>query len=298
MNVKRAICAATLLWLPRAAIARTQSEESSPRITAPPKLLLLVHQSFQPGKASARQKLEVAMSRACDRLAVPNSWIDLESITGQPEALSFDPFDSFEQVEKAGAQWGRIYSGHSEVARLQEEIRALVLNERTVIALRRDDAGYRANSIDLSKARVMRVLEVRLHPGHENDFIEAFKTLAAAYEKVNLDAPWVVYQVNAGMPSPAFLVFVPMSMLRQNDNLLARRKDLLDAQGEAGVERIQQIARESYASMESNLYAISPETSHVTNEFAAGDWEFWSPKRVAGNANSSANRPAGRKKQN
>ncbi len=100
------------------------------------------------------------------------------------------------------------------------------------------------------------------------------------------------------MPSPAVLVFVPMSALRQNDDLLARRKDLLDAQGEAGVEGMQQIARESYASTESNLYAISPETSHVTNEFAAGDPEFWSPKPVAGNANSSANKPAGRKKQN
>jgi hypothetical protein len=298
MNVKRAICAATLFWLPCTPMARAQSGQPSPRITAPPKLLLLVHQSFQPGKASARQKLEVAMSRACERLAVPNSWIDLESITGQPEALSFDPFDSFEQVEKAGAEWGRIFTGHSEVARLQEEIRALVLNERTVIALRRDDVGYRASSIDLSKARVMRLLDVRVYPGHENDFIEAFKTLAAAYEKVNLDAPWVVYQVNAGMASPAFLIFVPMSALRQNDDLLARRKDLLDAQGEAGVERMQQIARESYASTESNLYAISPETSHVTNEFAAGDLEFWSPKRVAGNTNSSADKRGGRKKQN
>jgi hypothetical protein len=297
MNVRTGL-ALLLLSLPTALMALPQSGESSPRITAPPKLLLLVHQSFQPAKASARQKLEVAMSRACERLAVPNSWIDLESITGPPEALSFDPFDSFEQVEKAGAEWGRIFTGHSEVARLQEEIRALVLNERTVIALRRDDVGYRASSIDLSKARVMRVLEARLYPGHENDFFEAFKTLAEAYEKVNLDAPWVVYQVNAGMPAPTFLVFVPMSALRQNDDLLARRKDLLDAQGEAGVERMQQIARESYASTESNLYAISPETSHVTNEFAAGDPEFWSPKRVAGNANSSADKRGGRKKQN
>jgi hypothetical protein len=121
---------------------------------------------------------------------------------------------------------------------------------------------------------------------------------AAAYEKLNLDAPWVVYQVNAGMPSPALLVFVPISALRQNDDLLSRRKDLLDAKGEAGVERMQQIARESYASTESNLYSISPETSHVTNEFAAGDPGFWSLKRVAGSANSSANKPGGRKKQN
>ena len=127
----------------------------------------------------------------------------------------------------------------------------------------------------------MRVLEVRLHPGRENDFIEAFKTLSAAYEKIGSDTPWVVYQVNAGMPSPAFLVFVPMKALRQNDDLLARRKSLQDAEGEAGVARMQQIAREAYASTESNLYAVSPQMSHVSREFAAGDPQFWSATPAA-----------------
>jgi len=210
---------------------------------------------------------------------VPNSWIDLESITGSSEPVFFDPFESFEEMDKAGVEWGTIFATHPAVARLQEEIRALVASERTVIAVRRDDVGYRASSIDLSKARIVRMLEVRLHPGRENDFVEAFKVLAAAYEKINSDTPWVVYQVNAGMPSPAFLVFVPMKALRQNDDLLARRKSLQEAEGETGVERMQQIARDSYAATESNIYAISPERSHVSREFAAGDPEFWSPAR-------------------
>ena len=276
MNVKQASLAITFLLLPS---GRAQTEPTHAPAVAPPKLLLLVHQSFQPGKASARQKLAVAISRACEHLNVPNSWIDLESITGPLEALSFDPFDSFEQMGNAGAEWGKIFAGPSEVARLQEEIRALVASERAVIAVRRDDIGYRANSIDLSKARIVRTLEVRLHPGRENDFVEAFKILGAAYEKINSDTPWVVYQVNAGMPSPAFLIFVPMKALRQNDDLLARRKSLQEAEGETGVARMQQIARDSYAATESNIYAISPEKSHVSREFAAGDPEFWSPAR-------------------
>ncbi len=276
MNVRQASLAITFLLLPS---GWAQTEPTHAPAAAPPKLLLLVHQSFQPGKASARQKLAVAISRACEQLAVPNSWIDLESITGPSEALSFDPFDSFEQMGNAGVEWGKIFAGPSEVARLQEEIRALVASERAVIAVRRDDIGYRANSIDLSKARIVRMLEVRLYPGRENDFVEAFKVLAAAYEKINSDTPWVVYQVNAGMPSPAFLVFVPMKALRQNDDLLARRKSLQEAEGETGVERMQQIARDSYAATESNIYAISPERSHVSREFAAGDPEFWSPAR-------------------
>lgn len=258
---------------------------------APPKLLLLVQQSFQPGKGSERQKLDVAMSRACDRITVPNSWIDLEPITGPGQSrLSFDPFDSFDEIDKAGAAWARIFSEPSEVAKLQEQIQALVTSEQTLIAVRRDDVGYRANSIDLSKARILRVLEVRLHPGRENDFIEAFKTLGAAYEKINSDTPWVVYQVNVGMPSPAFLVFVPMKALRQNDDLLARQKSLREAEGETGVARMQQIARDAYASTESNLYAVVPAMSHVSKEFAAGDPDFWTLKPAPAPAKPATNK--------
>ena len=278
MIVTRAV-AISLFFLSLGSLARAQSQASS---SAPPKLLLLVHQSFQQGKSSARRKLDMAMSRACNRVAVPNSWIDLEPITGDGQSrASFDPFDSFEELDKAGAEWAKIFSQPSEIAKLQEDLQVLVASEQTVIAVRRDDVGYRANTIDLSKARILRLLEVRLHPGRENDFIEAFKTLAAAYEKINSDTPWVVYQVNAGMPTPSFLVFVPMKALRQNDDLLARQKSLREAEGETGVERMQQIAREAYASTESNLYAISPEMSHVSKEFAAGDPDFWTPKATS-----------------
>jgi len=89
--------------------------------------------------------------------------------------------------------------------------------------------------------------------------------------------PWVVYQVNLGMPSPTFLAFVPIKALGQNDDLLKRRESLHAAEGE-GAERMQQIAREAYARTESNLYSINPEKSHVSTEFAAGDPEFWTPK--------------------
>jgi hypothetical protein len=68
-----------------------------------------------------------------------------------------------------------------------------------------------------------------------------------------------------------------MKAARQNDDLLNRRESLRAAEGEAA-ERMQQIAREAYASTESNLYSIQPEKSHVTKEFAAGDPEFWAPK--------------------
>jgi hypothetical protein len=262
-------------------IVHAQTEKPASAATAPPKLLLLVHQQFKFGSEGARQKLAVSITRACSHLDVPNSWIDLQAITGPPEALSFDPFDSFGQVDNASLVWGELFASHPELAHLQEQIRALETSESTTIAVRRDDLGYRVNRIDLSKARYMRVLEVRLRPGHESDFVESFKLLSAAYEKIEADMPWVVYQANVGMPTPAFLVFVPMRALKENDVYLARAPKLREAEGDAGFDRMQQIAREAYASTESNLYTISPETSHVSREFVDRDPDFWSPKPSA-----------------
>ncbi len=276
-----------LLLLTRVSTGSAQTEKPANLATAPPNLVLLVHQQLKFGSESARHKLEDSVVRACDRLSVPNSWIDLQSITGPPEAFSFDPFDAFEQVENAFVGWGQLFSSHPQLASRQEQIRALETGESTIIAVRRNDLGYRVNRIDLSKARFMRVLEVRLRPGHESDFVESFKLLSAAYEKINADMPWVVYQANVGMPSPSFLVFVPMHSLKENDAYLARAPKLREAEGDVGFERMQQIARDAYASTESNLYAVSPETSHVFKEFSDGDPDFWLPRPPAG-ADSSA----------
>jgi hypothetical protein len=292
MKTVRCLLAVSFLLLGSTGSAHAQSDEPSSVGTEPPKLLLLVYRQIRLDKEGERVKLETAMKRACDHVSVPNSWIDLESVTGMTETLSFDPFDSFEQIERAGAFWGQIFAGHSEIARLQEEIKAVVASERTVIAARRDDLGYRVNAINLAQARAMRVLQVRLNPGHEDDFVEAFRVLSAAYEKMNSDTPWVVYQVNAGMASPAFLVFVPMTAIRQNDDLLARRQALQEAEGEQGSRRMQEIAREAYASTESSIYVVSPEMSHVSKEFAAESPEFWLQGAGSENVKPAANKPA------
>jgi len=270
--------AAILLSVVCSSILSGQDVKAANPAAAPPNVLLLVHQEILPGRASDRQRLETNISRACDRLDAPSYWIDLQSLTGPREALFFDSFDSFEHLEESDANWRKFYAVHPDLARVQDDIDAFVGSERAIVALRRDDVGYLAESIDLSETRFLRILEVRLIPGHENDFIEALRILADAYTKIKADVPWLVYQVNLGMTSPSFLILVPMSGLGQNDDLLSLKNNLLSAEGDEAAERLKQIARESYASTESNLYAVRPEMSHVSKEFAAGDPDFWRHK--------------------
>ena len=268
----------TLLWLSLVSTSSGQEMKAANPSAAPPNLVVLVRGEVQPGRTSERQKLVASISRACDRLDAPSFWIDLQSLTGTRETLTFDPFDSFEQVQQAHSGWKQFYAAHPDLAQTQGEIDSLVTSERTIVAVRRDDLGAPAEDIDLSEARFMRVVEVHLFPGHERDFAESIKLWGQARSKAKTGVPWIVYQVNQGTPSPTFLVFLPLSELKEYDDLLAEKEALLEEnEGEDNADRLSQIAREAYSSIESNLYAVRPETSHVPKEFAEGDAGFWRP---------------------
>ena len=274
MTVSKNVVLLSLVLL-SASILPAQDKKAANEAAAPPYIVVLVHQDVPAGKAAERQKLEASVARACDRLGAPSFWIALQSLTGQQQSLSFDPFDSYEHVGQAHAEWSQFFAAHPDLGKIQEEINGLLLSERTSIAVRRDDLGYLAETIDLSEARFMRVHEIHVFPGHESDAAEAFKILADAYAKIQADTPWVVYEVNVGTPSPTFVVFIPMSEFKQNDDLLSWNLNLMEAEGEQGRETLQRIAREAYATTESNLYAVSPEMSHVSKDFAVTDPDFW-----------------------
>jgi hypothetical protein len=270
----KAFAALTILLFHGTVLA-AQDQKAANVDAAPPAIALFVHQSVFSGKSANREKTGAVLSRACDRLEAPKFWVDLESLTGDPEALVFSPYDSYEQMEESNADWAKFLAGHPDLGRMQEELGGLLGSERKIMALRRDDLGYLSESIDLSEARFIHVLEVHLFPGREGDFADAFKILADAYAKIQADTPWVVYQVDAGTATPTFLVLRPMAEMKQNDDLLAASGNLIDAEGEQGSETLKKIVREAYASTESNLYAVNPQMSHVSKAFAAADPDYW-----------------------
>src|SRR5215831_14075177 len=156
MTIAHVIPVITTLALICVGGAAGQTKDSEWLRTAPPKLVMLVYQRFPLDKVAASGQALAAAARACANLEVPNSWIVLDSVTGEKEVLSFDPFDSFAHVNKAFAEWGRIYAAHPELGELQAQINGALASQRTVIAVRRDDLSYRTNRIDLSTARFLR----------------------------------------------------------------------------------------------------------------------------------------------
>lgn len=246
---------------------------------SPPPVLLVGRQQFLPGQAALRERLEEEICRAFDRLAIAVTWIDLQSITGPPEALYLDPLASYREMETAGVRLDSLYAARADLAQLQEHVHETIATERTIIAQRRDDLGYRRESIDFSRARYVRVNTFRLKPGHDGAFEEVARIRAQAYQKAKAEIPWVVYQANAGEESATFFVLLTLHSLAEYDDLGPVSQAIQQAQGSQATQRLVQLEREAFAGTESQLYVIRPTLSHVPSEFAAGDPEFWRAPR-------------------
>jgi proteasome lid subunit RPN8/RPN11 len=248
--------------------AQTGSTTSTASPGAPPKVALLVHQQFLTGKVGEREQLEVETCKKFEELGIPIPWIEMESVTGSPGALFFDPANSLEEMDRAGQLLSQMYTAHPELGQLQNEIEARIASSKIVIARRRDDLGKPGDGIDLSKARYWRISVVHVHPGHESDFAEADRLRASGSSQ----ASWVVYEVDSGTTLPTFLVIEPLRSLAD-----AEKKPETKRSPEKGHRDFDQIAREAFLSVESNLWAIHPEMSHVSRGFASGDSDFWTP---------------------
>lgn len=254
-----------------------QAAPSSPPVGAPPRIINIVYQGMIPGKEAAYASLLSRIAKFYNRASVPVYWIESTSATGDTRTMTLNFFDSFADMDTTIESLNTALAQHPDLVNMQEDLLTNTSSQTNAFAVRRDDIGYRAATIDFSKARILRVATVVVRQGSETEFEDAMKSLATAYEKVNASSPWVLYQVNAGAPSTTFVFFMPMRSMQEMDEYIARGKSLSAAEGPEVEERMRQAARDAYLSWDSELFFVGPQQSHVPTAFAAGDPGFWIP---------------------
>jgi len=217
-----------------------------------------------------------------ERLNIPAYWIEMKSITGPDESFSLNFGDSFGDLEKMGAGVAAGVAAHPELAGLQDRLLAEnTSNVSNFIAERVDPLGSRADSINFAKMRMLQVTVFHIRPGHEGEFAEAAKSIASAYEKVAGSPPWVIYAVHSGVPVPCYLMLTALSSLKDEDDAAARRAPAMEAAGAAVEQRLQEIARSAYDSIETNIYVVNPLLSHMPRDFTAEDPAYWVPRTAS-----------------
>ena len=264
--------------LPR---VQTRAQANSPTAHSagsPPQYLNVVHERLKPGHGAAYDGMLSSIRGSYERFNIPAYWIELKSITGPDEILALNLADSFDDFEKMGAGMAASIAAHPELAGLQD--RQLAENTSSVtnfIAERVDALGSHAATINFAKMRLLHLTVFNIRPGHEAEFAEAAKSIAAAYEKITSSPAWVVYAVHSGAPVPSYLMLTALSSLKDEDAASARRAPAMDAAGPAVQQRLQEIERSAYDSIETNIYFVNPQLSHMPSDFTAIDAAYWTP---------------------
>ena len=253
-----------------------------PKAAGPPKFLNMVHQELKPGRIGAYDELEMSIARIYNRESIPVFWVTLESITGPPEVLYLNLYDSSEEMAKGTDALSAGLAAHPELVQMQDRLlQENTSNSTTVLAVRRDDMGYRANTIEFSKMRALRLSTVFAHPGYERAFMETEWSLSEASEKVHAQSAWAVYEVVAGLPEPAFVIVTPMQSLREIDDLFMTSESLKKEERGALQQHLQELARVAYGTSDTRLFSVAQKLSHVSKKFAVGDTDFWAPALVS-----------------
>ena len=274
-----AIIAVLAFFPPR---AQTRAQENSPSAHSPgspPRYINVVHERLKPGRDAAYDGMLSNIRDDYERFNIPAYWIEMKSITGPNEGFAFNLGESFGDLEKMGAGMAAAVAAHPELAGLQD--RLLAENTSSVtnfIAERVDALGSRAATINFAKMRMLQVTVFHIRPGHEAEFAEAAKTIASAYEKVAGSPAWVIYAVHSGAPVPCHLMLTTLSSLKDEDDAAARHVPAMEVAGAATQQRLQEIARSAYDSIETNIYNVNPLLSHMPRDFTAEDPGYWMPK--------------------
>ena len=199
-------------------------------------------------------------------------------------------YDSFAAWGKDTESLDRAGAFKTEYDRLSEGDAQFLSGGRSIVGAFREDLSTPVEVV-LAKMRYLRVLTIRVRPGHDSDFTDAAKMIRAGYEKANVQLAWATYQIVSGMPTPTFMVLLPMKSLDEIDAGLGNSKKLADAQGEENQKKLAKLSADGYLSVETNIYAFDPKMSYPAKDFAAADPEFWNPK-PASPAKKPAAKPA------
>jgi hypothetical protein len=281
---KRRLILPAILLAASACACTMRAQESGAEASnaGPPKFLNMTHQELKPGKIGAYEELETSIARIYNREAIPVFWVELESITGPAEVLYLNSFDTSEEMATAMSALSAGLAAHPELAQMQDRlIQENITNATTVLGVRRDDMGYRANTIDFSKMHALRLSTVFAHPGYERAFMETEWSMSEASEKVHAQAAWAVYEVVGGLPEPAFVIVTPMQSLQEVDDIFKTSQALRQTEGGALQQHLQELARVAFGTSDTRLFSVGQKMSHVSKKFAAGDADFWAPATIS-----------------
>jgi hypothetical protein len=246
-------------------------------VTPPPKVLQIDVENLKPGKAgAAHQKTESAFVTISQGDKSAPHYLAMQSLSGPPRTLFFFSYDSFAALEKerlaemngpSAAQLDSAFEADGE----------LLNSVATSIYTYREDLSHNAPCA-IATMRYMQISRITIKPGHLDEWEEYLKMFKSNLEKTDPGRHVAIYQSAYGWENGGmWLIITPMKSLDEVDSADASTAKFRENMGEANMKHYRELAGQTIASGQRNLFAFDPAMSSVQDEWVTAD-PFWKHK--------------------
>jgi hypothetical protein len=245
---------------------------------APPPVLYINREFIKPGKSGAvHERSESAFVKAMSSAKSSQHYLALNSLSGKPRALFLSGFASFDDWEKQNLADMKNSTLSAELDRAAlADGELLDAYDQSAWVYREDQSLNQTGN--LVGIRYMEFEVFQIKPGHEEDWNAAVKLVKDAYAKGVSSAHWAMYENVYGREQSAFLVITPRKSASEIDRDFANSKQFMDAMGPDGMKKLNELSAEAIASIETNIFVISPKMSYMGEDLAKDDPDFWGKK--------------------
>ena len=282
----------TTVLLACAVYASAQTQNGLP--TTQPSYLSIFREELKPGRSAEHQKIESGWPAAYERAKSPDYYLAYESMTGRPEVLFVQPFESHKALGDSMKRDDANPVLSAELKRLSRADSEMLTNTSAVHLMARKELSY-GTFPDLAKQRFVEITVFRVRPGHEAQFEAAARAYGAAARRSAPGLAYRVYEIMAGGQGPAYYIFSSVAGFGDFDKAITDGQALMKGATQTEQDALNRFSNEALISAETQRYRVDPTMSYVPKETRSTDTSFWMPKKPAAPqaAANATKKPAG-----
>jgi hypothetical protein len=225
-------------------------------------------------------KTESAFVAAMTKAKFPAHYIGLNSMSGKPRAIYLTLYDTFAQWEADNKLVDKNPALAAELERASVADGDLLESINSAVFTSDKELSYKSRP-DLTHARYLEATIFRVKSGHRADWYKLAKMVKEAHEKAGTSAHWSMYEIAYGAEDGEYVALSADDSMADIDKGFAENKKFGEALGEDGLKKFRELYSSTVESSRSELYAINPRMSYVSDEWVKGDPDFWKPKPAA-----------------
>ena len=246
--------------------------------TVQPNYVQLTIEDVKVGHDDDHSKVEAGWPAAWEKAKSPYFGIGMVAVTGAPQAWFLTPFESNKAVGDSIKRNADDPILAAELSRLMRADAAHINGVRTLLLSARKDLS-RGAFPDAGRQRFYEVTMFRVRPGHEDQFTAAGKAYSEAAGRLAPNANYRVYEVAAGMPSPAYLVISSVVAFADFDKSFSEGEATMKGMTKEEQATLQKFSAEGLINVETQRFRLDPNMCYVPKEVRAQDPAFWMPKK-------------------